>query len=525
MKDYKLLFILDAHLPYVRNEVEQGFIEEDWLFDALSYLYLPVLKMFSNLQKENIPFKIGVVFEPALCDMLSDKVLQDRYRQNVQRKIEFAKKELERFEDCAETKRLIQYNLKRFNDDKRIFEDCGGNILKQFDSLARKGYVELLATAATNSYLPFFLNMPEAISAQIEMGQINYRKHFSAVPSGFWIPSLAYFDGLDDIIRSYGYDYTVVAPEGFLLSEKIPPAGVFSAAASKNGLKFLACDLSACNSLYDETHGFPQNKIYIDVENDVGFKLSEEYLASVFDTSKGRRAIGFRYWSREEEETPYDIHGAHARIWTDAEAYVNSRAEALKSVKETKTCEVPFSLLIISSDFFGKKWCEGLIWLERVFRLINDNEDLESILPSTAANLSKQLYTIKPFFSSFLRSGYAAELLTKDNDWMYRYILKITERMIGLVEMFPADGSLKERVLNAAAREVLLLQSLYWPIYINDPQLRDFAKRRFIEHVNSFTAAYEALGADSPDAKCLSERESKYPVFKDINYRIFSRKK
>ena len=159
--------------------------------------------------------------------------------------------------------------------------------------------------------------------------------------------------------------------------------------------------------------------------------------------------------------------------------------------------------MIISSDFFGKKWCEGLIWLERVFRLINDNEELETMLPSDAANLSKQLYTVKPFFSSFLKSGYADELLTNENDWMYRYIVKITERMIDLVEMFPADGSLKERVLNAAAREVLLLQSVYWPLYINDPQLKDFAERRFVEHVNSFTAAYEARGADSPDAKWL----------------------
>ncbi|MGI5065145.1 glycoside hydrolase family 57 protein [Treponema putidum] len=524
MKDYNLLFILDAHLPYVRNESEQGLVEEDWLFNALSYLYLPILKMCSNLMRENVPFKIGAVFEPTLCDMLADKVLQDRYRLNIQSKIEFAKKELERFAECAETKKLIQYNLKHFSDNKRIFEDCGGNVLKQFDYLARKGYVELLATTATNTFLPFFLNMPEAIAAQIEMGQINYRKHFSTVSSGFWLPSMAYFEGLDDIIRSYGYDYTVVSSKAFLLSDKIPPAGVFSAASSKNGLKFLACDLCACGYIYDETDSIPQNKIYIDVENDVGFKLSEEYLASVFDASKGRRAIGFRYWSKEED-VPYDIHKAHAQIYSDAEAYVNSRVESLRAVKETKVCESPFSLLTISSDFFGKKWCEGIIWLEHIFRLINDNSEVKSILPSTAANLSKQLYTVRPFFSSFLQSGYADELLTKKNDWMYRYIVKITERMIELVEMFPADGSLKERVLNAAAREVLLLQSMYWPLYANNPQLKDFAERRFVEHVNSFTAAYEALGADSPDAKWLSERENKYPLFKDINYRIFSRKK
>ena len=524
MKDCNLLFILDAHLPYVRNEVEEGFVEDEWLFDALSYLYLPILKMCSNLKKDNIPFKLGAAFEPALCDMLADKVLQNRYRINIQRKIEFAKKELERFSECENTKKLIQYNLKRFNDNKRIFEDCGGDVLKQFDLLSQQGYIELLATTATNCFLPFFLNMPEAIAAQVEMGQINYRKHFSAVPSGFWIPSMAYFEGLDDIIRSYGYDYTVVSSEAFLLCDKVPPAGVFSAAVSKNGLKFLATDLCACRSIYDEADGFAENKVYIDVKDDVGFKLSEEYLASVFETSKGRRAIGFRYWSKEED-TPYDIYKAHSQSWADAEDYVNSRTEALRAIKETKTCESPFSLLIISSEFFGKKWCEGFIWLERVFRLINDSDCLKSVFPSAAVNLSKQLYTVKPFFSSFLPSGYAAELLTKENDWMYRYIIKITERMIGLVEMFPEDGSLKERVLNAAAREVLLLQSLYWPLYANDPQLKDFAERRFVEHVNSFTAAYEALGADSPDAKWLSNRENKYPIFKNINYRIFSRKK
>ena len=80
-----------------------------------------------------------------------------------------------------------------------------------------------------------------------------------------------------------------------------------------------------------------------------------------------------------------------------------------------------------------------------------------------------------------------------------------------------------EKVSSQAAP--IIVSSVYWPLYINDPQLKNFAEKRFVEHVNSFTAAYEALGADSPDAKWLSNRENKYPIFKNINYRIFSRKK
>ncbi len=523
LKNHNFVFIFDAHLPYIRNEIADGGVEEDWLFDTLSYSLLPMLKMCEKLKKSS-KFKAGIVFEPVLCEMLADKILQDRYRDYLDRKIKFAKKELKNFSDSREKKRLVQYTLMLLTENKRTFEDCGGEVLKHFDSLAKQGFIEILATTASSCCLPFFEEIPEAIYAQIEMGQISYRRHFSCTPRGFWLPGLAYKNGLDKIIRSYGYEYTIVESKAFLLADKMPPTGVFAPAVSRCGLKFLATDACAECSVTNEDCAYLKNKIYLNSENDVGFNYSEESLSSVFDTSKGRRAIGFKYWSREEEQTLYNIDLALEQAKKDAKDFVEKRKSVLNSVQEKTNYDSATSLIICSSDLLGKKWAEGFTWLEEVFRLISSDPEIRAIHPIRAANISEQLYTVSPFFSSVLDSGYAAELLNTDSDWMYCFVLKTTRKMIELVEMFPMGDSLIERILNAAAREVLLLQAHYWPLYASSNDFKEFAEQRFIDHIQAFSQAYEALGADAPDTRWLTEREAKFPIFEDMNYRIFSRK-
>ncbi len=517
------VFIFDAHLPYIRNEAAEGRVEEDWLFDTLSYSLLPLVKMCEHL-KEDTAFRMGVVFEPVLCEMLADELLQERYREYLNKKIEFAKKELEAYSDLKEKKKVIQYTLKLFTENKRTFEDCGGEVLKLFDSLSKAGVIEILATTATYCFLPFFEEIPESICAQIEMGQISYRRHFSSIPRGFWLPALAYKTGLDKIIRSYGYEYTIVESKSFLLADKMPATGVFSPAMSKCGLKFLATDACLQCEVTNENNSYFKNEAYMNPKNDVGFKYSEEYLSSVFDTSMGRRAIGFRYWSNKADEDLYNIDHALEQAKTDAKHFVEHLNKKLETVHEKVIDRPATSVITCSSDFFGKTWCEAFIWLEEVFRLINEEENLRSIKPINAVNVTEQLYTVNPFFSSSFSSGYGAELLNTESDWMYCFVLKTTRKMLELVRMFPKGDSLIERILNAAGREILLLQSYYWPLYASSSEFKEFAEQRFIDHIQAFSQAYEALGADAPDTRWLTERETKFPIFGNINYRIFSEK-
>lgn len=47
-----LNFVLHAHLPYVRHPESEEYIEERWLFEAISETYIPLLIYFQKLVED-----------------------------------------------------------------------------------------------------------------------------------------------------------------------------------------------------------------------------------------------------------------------------------------------------------------------------------------------------------------------------------------------------------------------------------------------------------------------------------------
>ena len=64
---------LHAHLPFVRHPEYDDFLEEDWLYEAISETYLPLLKVYDRLTDENIPFRISMTMTPPPVAMLRDE--------------------------------------------------------------------------------------------------------------------------------------------------------------------------------------------------------------------------------------------------------------------------------------------------------------------------------------------------------------------------------------------------------------------------------------------------------------------
>ena len=49
-----LSLVLHAHLPYVRHPEHRDFLEEDWLFEAMTETYIPLLRMMHRLWDDGI---------------------------------------------------------------------------------------------------------------------------------------------------------------------------------------------------------------------------------------------------------------------------------------------------------------------------------------------------------------------------------------------------------------------------------------------------------------------------------------
>src|SRR5579885_1498272 len=91
-----LAVILHAHLPYVRHPEYEEALEENWLYEAITETYVPLLLALDRLLADGIDFRLTFSITPTLAFMLSDPLLQSRYLRKLERQRELAEKEVAR---------------------------------------------------------------------------------------------------------------------------------------------------------------------------------------------------------------------------------------------------------------------------------------------------------------------------------------------------------------------------------------------------------------------------------------------
>src|SRR5512146_3269214 len=89
-----LTLVLHAHLPFVRHPEHEEFLEEDWLYEAITETYLPLLEIFDRLAEERIGFRLTLTLTPTLVAMLRDELLVSRYARKLERLCSLAEKEV-----------------------------------------------------------------------------------------------------------------------------------------------------------------------------------------------------------------------------------------------------------------------------------------------------------------------------------------------------------------------------------------------------------------------------------------------
>ena len=80
-----LAIVLHAHLPFVRHPEHQESLEENWFFEAVTEVYIPLLLTLEGLVEDAVDFRLTVSLTPTLVSMLLDPFLQSRYLRRLDR--------------------------------------------------------------------------------------------------------------------------------------------------------------------------------------------------------------------------------------------------------------------------------------------------------------------------------------------------------------------------------------------------------------------------------------------------------
>ena len=542
-----LCLVLHAHLPFVRHPEHEAFDEEDWLFEALTECYLPILDAFDRLTEEGVDYRLSVSLTPTLLAMLDDELLVGRYRKYLDDRIGLAEREAKQ---ASERRELWSFDAARLQRMRRLFSDrYGSRLVGAFRAHADAGRLEILAGAATHAVLPLLATIPQAIKAQVVVGAREHRRHFGRPATGFWLPECAYERGLDPFLADAGIGYSFLEQHGILHADPRPSRGLSAPLVTPGALVCFGRDPSSSREVWSSETGYPGDSAYREFHRDATWDLPIERIRDLLHDGR-RRNLGIKHHrvtGRVElgSKQLYERDAALLRVEAHADDFVAKRLDQLREAAPGLD-RPPLIVSPYDAELFGHWWFEGPEFLEAVLRRLHREPDLELVTPREYLERHDECEVAQPPLSTWGARGYVDVWLSPENDWIYPRLEAVTRRLVAAVgrlglaaetrrhgetagsdpalpgsRIDPRGRGLARRALEQASRELLLAQASDWPFIMKMGTMVEYARRRVEAHLERCDELLAAAQAGTIVESRLDELEGRDNVFAEMDLSVW----
>jgi len=512
-----LALVFHAHLPFVRHPEHQDSLEENWFYEAITEVYIPLLLVLEGLVEDGVDFRLTFSFTPTLVSMLLDPFLQSRYVRRIERLIALAEKEMARTVREPQIHRLACLYHQRFLSLRNAFlyrYDC--NLVEAFKRFQDLGKIEIMGSAATHAYLPLLAVNASAVQAQIRTGIGHYEQIFGRRPKGFWLPECGYFPGVDRMLREEGIRFTILETHGVTRAEPRPKWGVYAPVYSPSGLAAFGRDPESSRQVWSSVEGYPGDHDYREFYRDIAYDLDMDYLQPYVHQDGIRVDTGLKYYritGKTDHKEPYVPEWAENKADIHAGNFIFNREKQvgyLASAMDRK----PLIVAPYDAELFGHWWYEGPSWVNHVVRkMARERESISLITLSEYLEEYPRNQVAEPAMSSWGYEGFNDVWLNGSNDWIYRHLHRAASQMEKLLVGQSRPGRLTLRALAQAKRELFLAQASDWAFMINSGTMAEYATRRTRRHLLRFYRLNEQIQNRTINERLLSGWERQDNIF------------
>ncbi|MEW6304835.1 MAG: 1,4-alpha-glucan branching protein domain-containing protein [Verrucomicrobiota bacterium] len=520
-----LAIVLHAHLPFVRHPEHPKFLEESWLFEAVTETYLPLIQVMDGWLRDGMETRLTMSMTPTLCSMLLDPMLQERYEQHLAALIEMADREIHRTQWQADYRPLADFYYCRFAKLRDTYHAYGRNVVGAFRKFQELGRLEIITCAATHALLPLMTDHPPSVRGQILTARDHYRECFGCDPRGIWLPECAYAEGVETVLQEANIRWFITDTHGILHATPRPRFGVFAPLYTPNGIAAFGRDLDSARQVWSKHEGYPGDWRYRDFYRDIGFDLDLDYVRACLPSPDQRGFTGIKYHRITGGDVAKEIYDRAAALRAadnHANHFLGARVEQIRHLADIMD-RPPLVLSPYDAELFGHWWYEGPEFLDLFVRkAYYDQKTFGFTTPEQYLHRHPTQQIARPSPSSWGEEGYWRVWLNETNEWIYPHLNVAQERMTDLARRFPEAEGLTKRALNQAARELLLAQSSDWPFILRTGTSPEYARRRVKDHLLRFIALHEQLTTTKVDETWLTRVEWLDNIFPNVDYRYWA---
>jgi len=533
----------------------------DWIHEAVAGTYIPLLQHFDELLEEGYHPKATISISPVLAEQLSHTHFQENFVLHLNQRILAARLDERYFLKLGEKVRqaTAQFWIDHYSNIKHLFlHRYEKNILKQFKRLRDAGVLELITTAATHLYLPL-ARFDENIRAQISIAISLYKQYFDDTPKGMWLPECAYrphYRWKNPVLSSVE-EYERKGIEEFLAEEGIEYFFTTSAMINggiTTGFHQKKNDNNDWNYTIDDGQDiFPDTKSPLEVyyvqsqlgsgkkialftrepntdpqvwSGIMGYPGNPTYL----EFHKKNFPGGHRYWSVTDSKLDlgkkqlYSQEKTVEHVNAQAIHFVSTVTDVLqkhfeKTGKQGTVC-APYD-----AELFGHWWFEGPKFLKKVFQELEQQQLANVHTVSEVLQGISAAEVIALPEGSWGENGNHSVWLNDKTEWTWKMVYDAEQMFRNVLkEHFLHFNNLLERILQQAARELLILEASDWQFLITQKSAKDYSEERLLKHYSNFNSlivmAKKILAGETLSDETntlLRSYEKRIPIFKEID--------
>jgi 1,4-alpha-glucan branching enzyme len=527
-----LSLVLHSHIPYVRGTGPWPH-GENWLFEAMAESYVPLVMSLRRLDAQHVPLQLTVSLTPVLIEQLADPRLQSGFAAYAGERAQAAEADRKYFERTGQPamEALAQRHMAFYRQVKDAFEtQLAGDLVGAFGALQDHGLIEIATSAATHGYLPLLSEGSVRLQLRTALGA--YVRHFGRTPTAIWLPECAYRTGVEGLLERLGLRVFFV--ETFMVTGG-SPAGAADQGRSGGYQVHEAMPDSVHSQVTDAVRS--AHRAYRVAESQVAVLGRDARTGSqVWSGDYGypgdgdyqefhrqSERSGLRYWRVTDhalgmdQKRVYSPSSAGRQAKAHANHFVGLVQHELTSANAAGE-DAPVILAAYDTELFGHWWAEGVVWLEAVLRRVAAARDISLASASNYVAKYPPRESVSVPEGSWGTGGGHHIWRNDGNAWLWPEIGTAEAELQKLAEVGDQTPA-KKKLLNQAARELLLLQASDWPFMMTSGQASDFAVERFESHLRRFNECVAALQSESPDGRVADRYWETDSVFPEMDFR------
>lgn len=514
-----LCIVLHGHLPFVLNHGVHPH-GEAWLFEAAAETYLPVLDLIGECALLRVRPAVTVGLTPVLLEQLGHDRFKQAFVEYLEERADRAGRDRREFESRGEPhfarlaagwERWYRQRLEHF---ERIDRDIPGEFAARF----REGHIQVLTSSATHAYMPLLLN-DQMLRAQLSAGVATSERVLGVRPRGVWLPECAYRPAREHWVPPVLYDDPRSRPgvERFLADAGLTHffvdthlvAGAKPIGFRDDGGTFQAADEGrlgrdlgrgwrsplepvgvASRGADPDSFAFARHpRVSEQVwSGRVGYPGAGDYLE--FHRKHGEH--GLRYHRVTSigtplaDKHPYQPDDVQRRLFEHAQHFCGVVKEVLAGHRfqtgRTGVVVAPFD-----AELFGHWWFEGPRFLREVLLTLGNDPQVSLLTAEEALHHHPPDKTVRLPEGSWGERGDHSVWMNDRTRWIWETEYRAEGRFLKLLHELPwrTDAEVR-RMMERAARELLLMQASDWPFVIHSGGAVDYGIKRFAGHGTRF---------------------------------------